>query len=272
MFSVSLAFPSTRVTSVVSLPKDEAIKKTLIAFNILLVDQQRERETLLYTVDHQYEPYWTNAKTNNHICIMPAFDTNDASINPNRFADKLVGAMCEITFTLRHYAIAAHTKPDGRKVDANDVFSAKVEAVTVLKNPPVVVRSPYRGQTRRPQHRPQLPTRREQVNAAVAFVPQPDFGRAFTGSSTTVPPLNIKPNPAMIPSNVASPISAAAITSLANADIASPSVTTFTAPIHTNPMAVESGIKVIADAGNPDPTEAIGDRIKPKGNSPTISM
>ena len=184
MFSVSLGFLSTRLTPVVSLPKDEAIKKTLIAFNFLLVDQQRERETLLYTVDHQYEPYWTNAKTNNHICIMPAFDTNDASINPNRFTDKLVGAMCEITFTLRHYTIGAHTKPDGRKVDANDVFSAKVEAVTVLKNPPVVVRSPYRGQTRRPQHRPQLPTRREQVNAAVAFVPQPDFRPMLAGQSS----------------------------------------------------------------------------------------
>jgi hypothetical protein len=36
---------------------------------------------------------------------MPVFDTNDAPINPSRFADKLIGAMCEVTFTFKHITI-----------------------------------------------------------------------------------------------------------------------------------------------------------------------
>lgn len=235
------------------------------------VDHQRERETLVYIVDQQYEPYWTSAKTNNHICIMPAFDTNGMPIIPNHFADKLVGATCEITFTLRHYTIEAHTKPDGRKVDANDVFSAKVEAVTILKNPPVLVRSPYRGQTRRPQHRPQLPTRGEQVGAAVAFVPQPNFGQAFAGPST-VAPLNVQPDPALIsPNNTVPPIPTAVTMNLANIDIALPSVVPLATPINAN-ATVESGLKVITAMGKvaSEPSRTVDDRIRPEGNSPAI--
>lgn len=54
---------------------------------------------------------------------MPIFDTADNMVNPDHFAEKLVGAMCEITFTLKHYAIGAQTKANGNVVEANDVFS-----------------------------------------------------------------------------------------------------------------------------------------------------
>jgi hypothetical protein len=132
---------------------------------------------MAYKVDSQFSTHWSSAKANNYICIMPVFDTNDTPIDPDRFADKLVGAMCEITFTLKHYAIASHKKPDGTVVEASDVFSAQVETVAVLKNPPVLARSPYKGRlTRKPHHRPQHPTRGEQVNAAAAFVPQAEHG------------------------------------------------------------------------------------------------
>jgi hypothetical protein len=110
---------------------------------------------------------------------MPVFDTADKPVNPDHFAEKLVGAMCKVTFTLKHYVIAAQTKADGRLVEANDVFSAQVETIAILKNPPILTRSPYKGRlarSLRPHHRPQLPTRGEQVNAAAAFIPQPDFG------------------------------------------------------------------------------------------------
>ena len=115
---------------------------------------------------------------------MPVFDTNDYPIKAELFADKLIGAMCEITFTLRHYSIGVQTKPGGARVEAHDVFSAKVEAVSVLKNPPVIVRSPFKGRTKRPHHRPQIPTRGEQVSAANAFVPQPNFGLTSTTHQT----------------------------------------------------------------------------------------
>jgi hypothetical protein len=56
-------------------------------------------------------------------------------VSPSRFAEKLVGATCEITFTLKHYAIRAQTKADGKVIEAYDTFSAQVEAVAILKNP-----------------------------------------------------------------------------------------------------------------------------------------
>ena len=104
---------------------------------------------------------------------MPVFDAADNLINPDHYTEKLVGAMCEVTFTLKHYAIAAQTKANGNVVDANDVFSAHVENISILKKPPTLPRSPYKNRTtKKPHHRPQLPTRSEQVNAAAAFVPR----------------------------------------------------------------------------------------------------
>jgi hypothetical protein len=104
---------------------------------------------------------------------MPVFDIMDELINPSCFAEKLVSAMCEVTFILKHYSIVGHRK-DSSYVEANDVFSAQVETVAILKNLPVLAHSPYKGcLLRRPQHRPQVLTRREQINAAEVFVPQP---------------------------------------------------------------------------------------------------
>lgn len=149
------------------------------------LDKDRLLETQAYSVETQYETYWTAAKVENYCCIMPVFDTNDSPINPNRFTEKLVDAMCEVTFTLRHYAIGGNR---AKGVDANDIFSAQVESVVILKKPPVLARSPYKGRlTRRPVHKPQLPTRGEQVNAAAAFLPQPDFGLITTGKPTILP-------------------------------------------------------------------------------------
>jgi len=82
------------------------------------------KETQQYSVDDQYECYWTAAKAKNYCCIMPVFDTNDALVGCNRFAEKLVDAMCEVTFMLKHYAIAGHRKAGGRDMESNDIFSA----------------------------------------------------------------------------------------------------------------------------------------------------
>jgi hypothetical protein len=108
---------------------------------------------------------------------MPVFDVTDAPVDPSLFANKLVGAMCEVTFILKHYSIAGH-QMDGKYAEANDVFSAQVETVAILKSAPVLARSPYKGRLlRRPQHKPQIPTRAEQINAAEAFVPRPNLGQ-----------------------------------------------------------------------------------------------
>ena len=93
--------------------------------------------------------------------------------------------MCEVTFTLRHYSISGHKKPDGRVVEANDTFSAQVEAVVILKKPPTIARSPYKGRlAKRPHHQPQHPSRGEQVNAAAGFVRQPNFTPPIAGKPT----------------------------------------------------------------------------------------
>ena len=78
---------------------------------------------------------------------MPAFDTNNSPINPDHFVNKLVGALCEVTFTLKHYMINAQKKEGGQDVEAHDIISAQVETIQValLKNPPTIVHSPYKG-------------------------------------------------------------------------------------------------------------------------------
>ena len=107
---------------------------------------------------------------------MPAFDTNDSPIAPDHFSSKLIGALCEVTFTLKHYAIGVQKRDGGQDAEAHDVFSAQVEAVAVLKNPPLVARSPYKGRiSKRPHHRAQVPSRGEQVNAAATFVSRPEY-------------------------------------------------------------------------------------------------
>ena len=149
----------------------------------MMLDKERDRATSAYNVGEDCEIYWTRAKATHHACIMPAFDTNDRPINPDHFAKKLVGALCEVTFTFKHYAIGVPKKEGGQAVEAHDIFSAQVETIAVLKNPPPMMRSPYKGQlTKRPHHRAQIPTRREQVNAATAFK-----SRRNIGSTSTLP-------------------------------------------------------------------------------------
>lgn len=207
-----------------------------------LLDISRERETLLYSVDRQYETYWTNAKTTHYSCIMPVFDTNDTSISPNHFAEKLVGATCEITFTLKHYAIRPHTKPDGRVVEPYDTFSAQVEAVVILKKPPVLVRSPYKGRlTRPPHHRPQLPTRNEHVNAAEAFVPKPATLGSTTVSQSATPFVSNPATSSETTTPGVSTVGVAPIASIEDAPIpCTPSTSTVTASVHPTTVHVIS--------------------------------
>ena len=80
---------------------------------------------------------------------------------------------------LKHYSMGAQGA-----VEAHDVFSAHVEAILILKKAPVIAPSPFKGRGKRPQHRPQIPTRGEQVNAATAFVPQPCIGLTPTTHRT----------------------------------------------------------------------------------------
>jgi hypothetical protein len=72
-----------------------------------------------------------------------------------------------------------------KEVDATDIFSAQVESIVILKKPPIIACSPYKGWlTRRSIHKPQLLTRGEQLNAAAVFLPQPNFGLITTGKAT----------------------------------------------------------------------------------------
>ena len=163
---------------------------------------------------------------------MPVFDTNDTSIGPNHFTEKLTGTTCEIT--LKHYAIRSQTKPDGRVMEPYDTFSVQVEAMVILKKPPILVRSPYKGHlTRPPHHRPQLPTRSEHVNAAEAFVPKSDLG-STTASQFTTPLVS---NPAALSeattSGTVSTVGTAPITNIEDVHIPCvPSIPTVATSIH----------------------------------------
>ena len=101
---------------------------------------------------------------------MPVFDIAERMINPDHFSEKLIGAICEITFTLKHFAINAHTKPNGNVIEANDVFSAHVENIAILKNPPTIPRSPYKGRSnKKPHHCAQVANKKEEIDPAAAF-------------------------------------------------------------------------------------------------------
>ncbi len=121
------------MTPTVRSPQSDTVSQYLLIASVL--DPERERETWGYKVDAQYDSYWTAAKVHNYCSIMPVFDTSEAPISPDHFAEKLVGVMCEITFTLKHYAIASHRKADGSVVEANNIFLAQVETVDILKTP-----------------------------------------------------------------------------------------------------------------------------------------
>lgn len=134
---------------------------------------------------------------------MPVYDTNDMPVIPGHFASKLVGATCEVTFTLKHFAIGRHRDKDGLWVEPNDVFSAQVETVAILQKPPVLAPSSYKGrQIRRPHHKPQLPSRSEQINAAQAFVPRLEFKLSATATSPSgadiVPVVPTPPSSALL--------------------------------------------------------------------------
>ena len=115
-------------------------------------------------------------------------------------------------------------------------FTAQVETVALLKNPPTIVRSPYKGRlTRRPQHRPQIPTRGEQVNAAAAFVSHPDFDStsdsANSGARAQAPAITVTSIVPIVPTpiNTPPPYAAQPSTSeLASAASAASSITTVT--------------------------------------------
>ena len=187
----NLNFCHHHLIYLIALTRETAmVCQSVILFHVVhllhwFLDEERLKETQQHSVDDQYECYWTAAKAKNYCCIMPVFDTNDALVGPNRFSEKPVDAMCEVTFTLKHYTIAGHRKAGEREMESHNFFSAQVETVIVLKKPPTIARSPYKSHlTRRPHHRPQLPTRGEQVNAAVAFVPHPSFRPLITDTST----------------------------------------------------------------------------------------
>jgi len=197
---------------------------------MVFLDTDRERETQVYSVDNQYSTYWSAAKTHNYCSIMPVFDTNDAPVDANRFADKLLGAMCEITFTLKHITIASRRKPDGNVVEATDVFSAQVESISILRNPPTLPRSPYKGRIRRkPQHTPQLPSRGEQVNSSMAFVPRPDFGTSIiekSTNSTLLPRVNATASPSSLGEDTTPSVAATLQSVDPSATLPAPSTTT----------------------------------------------
>ena len=205
---------------------------------------------------------------------MPVFDTADKPVNPDHFAEKLVGAMCEVTFTLKHYAIAAQRKADGRLVEANDVFSAQVETIAILKNPPILARSPYKGRlarSLRPHHRPQLPTRGEQVNAAAAFIPQPDFGPLLANQPPTLSLVGHLPTTAIAPISMSPSLVDVGTTPTLStaAPLANIAGTVIPAPA-TTPM--DKSISALPVTANTTTSRTMASAIKPQGISITVNL
>ncbi|KAF9561236.1 hypothetical protein CPC08DRAFT_722886 [Agrocybe pediades] len=148
----------------------------------------RNAFTTAYSVTPECTPFWNKLKVTNHLIRLPVFDVDDSVIlDPEAFADKLTGSLVELSFTFRHYYMAANAS----RPEANDTFTAPLESVSILAPAPVLLASPHKNvvHMRKPRHQPQTPSRSEHVNAAKAFVPvqnhfpQPQF---VQGSSSQV--------------------------------------------------------------------------------------
>lgn len=140
-----------------------------------------------YVVGPRYKEYWDAMRATHSVCPMLVFDEKEDIVgDPAQFESKLVGALIEVTFSLKHYYMAATST----RTKAYDTFSAKIESISVLSPPPVVRRSPYKETiyTRKPKPMPQMPTRGEQVQAAKVFgpmlgkIPQPNFSLGEPGA------------------------------------------------------------------------------------------
>ncbi|KAH9483663.1 hypothetical protein JR316_0003133 [Psilocybe cubensis] len=151
-------------------------------------DGGAERFTKSYAVNDECEPWFTTMKEKHYIKQFPLYDSKDDLIQDiSVLEDKLVGALVEVTFSLKHYYITSKTdKP-------NDTFTAIIENITILKPPPTVSHGPYRSllsPKKKPARRIQTPlgisTRGKQINAAKSFIPVPQ--PIFTPKGTAINP------------------------------------------------------------------------------------
>ncbi|KAF5319524.1 hypothetical protein D9619_008297 [Psilocybe cf. subviscida] len=129
-------------------------------------DQDVVDATAGYSVASEYANFWDTAKEKFHCRILDVFDINDERIDPKDFAHKLrAGTLVEVSFHLYHYPIG--------KQDAwtSDTFSAHLTQISILKEAPPVVASPYKKAARRPPYTPQSPsTRREMSVSSQVFL------------------------------------------------------------------------------------------------------
>ncbi|PPQ83138.1 hypothetical protein CVT25_003715, partial [Psilocybe cyanescens] len=179
---------------------------------------ERNAITAGYNVNADCTPWFDLVKQSHQICRLPLYDANEnLDTRPETWESKLVGAMVEVTFSLKHYHMAAnsqrveasdtfsakveshyHMAANSQRVEASDTFSAKVESVSILRPPPPVLRSPFKNlaSPKKPPRTPQTPSRGQQINAARSFVPfpngvkQPDFtlanGSILTGATVPI--------------------------------------------------------------------------------------
>jgi len=132
-----------------------------------------------YEVARPYQALWTEARIKNYCRILPVYGTDELQVPPHRFADVLrPGAVIEVVFTLKHWPFfGTDRKP------SSDTFGAHLDMITILKDAPVPLLSPYRVRSRRPLHVSQMPgtlSRGELKRAADAFIPGPISQPSFT--------------------------------------------------------------------------------------------
>ncbi|PPQ82748.1 hypothetical protein CVT25_009302 [Psilocybe cyanescens] len=156
---------------------------------------ERNAITAGYNVNADCTPWFDLVKQSHQLCRLPLYDANEnLDTKPETWESKLVGAMVEVTFSLKHYHMAANSQC----VKASDTFSAKVESVSILRPPPPVLRSPFKNlaSPKKLPRTPQTPSRGQQIKAARSFVPfpngvkQPDFtlanGNILAGATVPV--------------------------------------------------------------------------------------
>ncbi|PPQ90115.1 hypothetical protein CVT25_012279 [Psilocybe cyanescens] len=155
---------------------------------------ERNAITTGYNVNANCTPWFDLIKQSHQLCCLPLYNANEnLDTKPETWERKLVGAMVEVTFSLKHY----HMATNSQRIEASDTFSAKVESLSILRPPPPVLRSPFKNlaSPKKPPRTPQTPSRSQQIKAARSFVPfpngvkQPDFTLANGDilSGATVP-------------------------------------------------------------------------------------
>ncbi|PPQ85623.1 hypothetical protein CVT25_012515 [Psilocybe cyanescens] len=111
-------------------------------FNYLLCKPKTDNNNMRYNINADCTPWFDLVKQSHQLCCVPLYNANkNLDTKPKTWESKLIGAMVEVTFSLKHYPMAANSQC----VKASDTFSIKVESISILRPLPPILYSLFKN-------------------------------------------------------------------------------------------------------------------------------